>query len=574
MCSATTTAISGPGTTWDTIAEQHQAGRVVRRHAARRICRSTPAAPASMRRSPSICGAGRPRHRIRLHQPDAHRPGRRAQGRMAAGDSRHRHRDHAGAGAHAGRRRAARPGVPRPLHRRLRANSAATSWARTTASRRTRPGRRASPASMPRPSASSRARMAATRTFITTTWSLQRADHGEQPIWMTVVLAAMLGQIGLPGGGFGFGYGSMNRMGQARSPVAALNRPIGRSPINSYIPVARISDLLLQSGRDHRLQRPAHHFPRHQADLLVRRQSVPPSPGHQPAGAGLAAARDRHRARDLLDADGALRRHRAAGDHDARAQRHRARRPTATCSRCIRRSSRSARRATTSTSSPTSPDGSASATTSPKAAARWNGCAISTRSSRQQAARHGIERPDFETFWETGLHRRSGARSTSTTSPTSRRSARQEAQDAVRQDRDLLRDAWHRSATTTAPAIRSGSSPPNGSDRRKADRKLHLISNQPTMRLHGQLDNGPVSRAAKVKGREPLLDQSAGRRRARHRRRRCGARVQRARRLPRRRGGDRCDEPRRAPAADRRLVRSRRAGRASARSTGTAIRTC
>ncbi|MGH8734939.1 MAG: molybdopterin-dependent oxidoreductase, partial [Burkholderiales bacterium] len=91
-------------------------------------------------------------------------------------------------------------------------------------------------------------RMAATRTFITTTWSLQRADHGEQPIWMTVVLAAMLGQIGLPGGGFGFGYGSMNRMGQGRSPVAALNRPIGRSPINSFIPVARISDLLLHPG--------------------------------------------------------------------------------------------------------------------------------------------------------------------------------------------------------------------------------------------------------------------------------------------------------------------------------------
>ena len=34
--------------------------------------------------------------------------------------------------------------------------------------------------------------------------------------------------------------------------------------------------------------------------------------------------------------------------------------------------------------------------------------------------------------------------------------------------------------------------------------KLHLISNQPTLRLHGQLDNGPVSRAAKVKGREPI----------------------------------------------------------------------
>ena len=51
-------------------------------------------------------------------------------------------------------------------------------------------------------------RMAKTRTMITVTWSLQRGDHGEQPYWMAVVLAAMLGQIGRPGGGFGFGYGS------------------------------------------------------------------------------------------------------------------------------------------------------------------------------------------------------------------------------------------------------------------------------------------------------------------------------------------------------------------------------
>ena len=91
-------------------------------------------------------------------------------------------------------------------------------------------------------------RMAATRTFITTTWSLQRADHGEQPIWMTIVLAAMLGQIGLPGGGFGIGYGSVNRMGAGRSPAPTLNRPHGKNPIRSYIPVARIADLLLNPG--------------------------------------------------------------------------------------------------------------------------------------------------------------------------------------------------------------------------------------------------------------------------------------------------------------------------------------
>ena len=44
--------------------------------------------------------------------------------------------------------------------------------------------------------------MAAGRTMITTTASLQRGDYGEQPLWATVTLAAMLGQIGLPGGGY------------------------------------------------------------------------------------------------------------------------------------------------------------------------------------------------------------------------------------------------------------------------------------------------------------------------------------------------------------------------------------
>ena len=54
-------------------------------------------------------------------------------------------------------------------------------------------------------------RMAAGRTMITVAWALQRADHGEQPCWMAIVLAAMLGQIGLPGGGFGIGYYRLNK---------------------------------------------------------------------------------------------------------------------------------------------------------------------------------------------------------------------------------------------------------------------------------------------------------------------------------------------------------------------------
>ena len=57
-------------------------------------------------------------------------------------------------------------------------------------------------------------RMASGRTLICVSWSLQRAHHGEQPYWMACVLAAMLGQIGLPGGGIGFGYGAIGNVGK------------------------------------------------------------------------------------------------------------------------------------------------------------------------------------------------------------------------------------------------------------------------------------------------------------------------------------------------------------------------
>ena len=49
-------------------------------------------------------------------------------------------------------------------------------------------------------------RFAKQRTLLVGGWSVQRQHHGEQVHWMLVTLAAMLGQIGLPGGGFGLSY--------------------------------------------------------------------------------------------------------------------------------------------------------------------------------------------------------------------------------------------------------------------------------------------------------------------------------------------------------------------------------
>jgi biotin/methionine sulfoxide reductase len=66
--------------------------------------------------------------------------------------------------------------------------------------------------------------MAECRTMHNSSWSLQRASLGEQPYWATVTLAAILGQIGLPGGGFGVGYGAMNSVGSTLRRAGRLAR--------------------------------------------------------------------------------------------------------------------------------------------------------------------------------------------------------------------------------------------------------------------------------------------------------------------------------------------------------------
>jgi biotin/methionine sulfoxide reductase len=88
-------------------------------------------------------------------------------------------------------------------------------------------------------------RAAGRRTLVTCSQSLQRAEHGEQPVWMGVVLAALLGQIGLPGGGFAYALGSTSNTGKPAVAVPVTTLPQGRNTIGDFIPVARIADMLL-----------------------------------------------------------------------------------------------------------------------------------------------------------------------------------------------------------------------------------------------------------------------------------------------------------------------------------------
>lgn len=103
--------------------------------------------------------------------------------------------------------------------------------------------------------------MAAGRTMIATAAGLQRADYGEQPLWMTVTLAAMLGQIGLPGGGYTVGYGVNGNIGNIQRLFGWGSFPQGQNPVDDYIPVAMTSEMLLNPGGTYRFDGMERTFP-------------------------------------------------------------------------------------------------------------------------------------------------------------------------------------------------------------------------------------------------------------------------------------------------------------------------
>lgn len=103
--------------------------------------------------------------------------------------------------------------------------------------------------------------LAATRSLVNVSWSLQRADRGEQPYWAAVGLAALLGQIGLPGGGFGVGYGAVNLIGSPEERIPLPTLPQGANPVRAFIPVARVADMLLNPGAQFAYDGAQHRYP-------------------------------------------------------------------------------------------------------------------------------------------------------------------------------------------------------------------------------------------------------------------------------------------------------------------------
>jgi biotin/methionine sulfoxide reductase len=67
-----------------------------------------------------------------------------------------------------------------------------------------------------------------------------------------MVLAAALGQIGLPGGGYAYALGAIAYYGRRFNAVPLATLPQGRNGVRDFIPVARISDMLLHPGETYR----------------------------------------------------------------------------------------------------------------------------------------------------------------------------------------------------------------------------------------------------------------------------------------------------------------------------------
>lgn len=347
-------------------------------------------------------------------------------------------------------------------------------------------------------------RMASRRTLIMATWSLQRADHGEQPFWATVALAAMLGQVGLPGGGFGFGYGSMGEMGNPRLDVGGPALDPGANPTGSFIPVARIADMLLDPGGRYTFDCRERAYPdirlvywcggnpfHHHQDLnrLVRAWKRPETViVHEPWWTPAARHAD-----IVLPATTTLERNdigACANDRFLIAM-HQAVEPVGGA-----RNDHDILRGLASRL------GVLGAFTGGRSEMEWIRHLYG--SAREKAAAKGVALPDFETFWREGHaevpvpaepHVLYGKfREDPGANPLKTPSGRIE----------LYSEAIARAGLPDCPPHPAWIEPAEwlggGAARRHP---LHLISSQPRTRLHSQMDDSGISREAKVQGREP-----------------------------------------------------------------------
>ena len=347
-------------------------------------------------------------------------------------------------------------------------------------------------------------RLRSGRTLVTATWALQRAEHGEQPYWAVVALAAYLGQIGLPGGGFGFGYGCVARSGGTYRPFGTPAFHPRPNPCPVRVPVARLADVLLHPGAPYDFDGAVHRYPdvrlvhwaggnpfHHHQDLnrLARAWQRPETVVvHEPWWTPTARMAD-----VVLPATTTLERDdigAASGDPWLVAMKRTVDPPG---------EARDDRWILTRLAERLGVDAEYTGGLDDAAALR-----AMYDDARRSAAAHGHDLPDFDTFWATGHHRYdlppppppfAAFRRSPGDAPLATPSGRIELFSATIDGFGYDDCPGH--PTWLTPTEWSGAA--------TARTPIHLLSPQPGTRLHSQLDMAGVSAESKIAGREPCV---------------------------------------------------------------------
>ncbi|RAH31443.1 molybdopterin-dependent oxidoreductase [Pantoea agglomerans] len=347
--------------------------------------------------------------------------------------------------------------------------------------------------------------MAAHKTMVNIAWSVQRARQGEQAFWATVATSALLGQIGTPGGGLGFGYASTNLAGAARRQFSGPRLPAGHNPVQETIPVARIADMLLNPGGHYEFDGQQRVYPdirlvywaggnvfHHHQDInkLIRAWQRPDTViVHEQFWTAQAKFAD-----IVLPATTSLEREdigSASNDGFIIAMPQHLPPFAAAKSDYAIFAALSQRL------------GFADAFTQGRDERQWLQSLY--EDSRPRAAAQGIGLPPFEAFWSQGVVEYPAPetpqillkafRDNPESAPLSTPSGKIEL--FSQQVADFGYDEAPGFACWYAPEYQA-------QQQEKQQWPLHLLSSQPRTRLHSQYDHGRVSRATKIAGREPL----------------------------------------------------------------------
>jgi len=315
----------------------------------------------------------------------------------------------------------------------------------------------------------------------------------------------MLGGIGRPGTGFAFGHGSTNGIGVPRIDVAGPEVPLPINPARTMIPVARIADMLLAPGESYAFNGRSYTYPDiqliywaggnpfHHHQDLNRLQRAWQKPRTVIVHDSWWTPMARH-ADIVLPATTALERNDVGGssrDTFVLAM-HRAINPVGEARNDFDIFRALAQRL-----------GYESAFTEGRDEMAW--CEWVYNKVRASAQAKGVALPGFQQFWAEGFvelpppkrdyvlfedfRRDPDAHPLKT--PSGRIEVASEALAALDHADCPPHPAW------LAPAEWLGSAAAQ-------HWPIHLLTNQPAARLHAQMDPGPVSRASKVAGREPI----------------------------------------------------------------------